>query len=76
MVQKLDIVQCCLGRVNRELLEISEENPELKRFVVPTGVELINAAKKAGMITSAVNCCNGRVGKEEREELISILGGS
>lgn len=67
---------CCNGRVGHRLLELAETKSELRRFIVPTGVELIKAASEVGITSqTACNCCNGRVGKRPMEELISVLGG-
>lgn len=76
--QKIKIVvNCCNGRVGRELIELAEQKRELQQYIVPTGVELLKAATEAGMTAAeAVNCCNGRVGKRPMEELITALGGS
>ncbi|MGB3904584.1 MAG: hypothetical protein WBB22_06635 [Anaerolineae bacterium] len=78
LAQELEhVVNCCNGRVGRRLLELAEQKRELERFVLPTGVELLNAATDVGMaIAATVNCCNGRVGRRPIEELTTMLGGS
>jgi hypothetical protein len=75
--QKLaHIVNCCNGRVGRELLELAEKSRELQKYVIPTGVEILKGVVEVGLsVEHKVNCCNGRVGKRPVDELIEVLGG-
>jgi hypothetical protein len=58
-------VNCCNGRVGRRMMELAAQDEGFAKLAMPTGVELIQAAAKAGLAASdTVNCCNGRVGRQ------------
>jgi hypothetical protein len=68
---------CCNGRVGRQMVEAAVANPEIRQFIHPTGVELIQRGLEAGLRAGdTVNCCNGRVGRGAMEELVTALGGA
>lgn len=70
-------VNCCNGRVGRNLLALAETSEVIRQAIAPTGVELINAAARAGVAGDAVNCCNGRVGSALNvQQLLTELGGA
>ena len=76
-MSKLDTtVNCCNGRVGRRLIEMATENEKMARLVMPTGVEILQAATKAGLtVGETVNCCNGRVGRSMNlQEIVKELG--
>jgi hypothetical protein len=69
-------VNCCNGRVGRNLLAMAETSEVIRQVIAPTGVELINAAARAGVAGETVNCCNGRVGSALNvQQLLTDLGG-
>ncbi|WP_026379561.1 hypothetical protein [Afifella pfennigii] len=58
-------VNCCNGRVGRRIMELAAQDERFARLAQPTGIELVQAAAKAGLAASdTVNCCNGRVGRQ------------
>ena len=70
-------VNCCNGRVGRELVDIAEKNQMVRELIAPIGVELMQKAAKANLLSKdTVNCCNGRVGRAAMEELVTALGGA
>jgi hypothetical protein len=70
-------VNCCNGRVGRELLDIAEKNAMVRELIAPIGVELMRRAAAANLLAKdTVNCCNGRVGRAAMEELVTALGGA
>lgn len=58
-------VNCCNGRVGRRIMELATQDERFAKLATPTGVEIVQAAAKAGLAASdTVNCCNGRVGRQ------------
>jgi hypothetical protein len=69
-------VNCCNGRVGKNLLALAETSAVIRQAIAPTGVDLINAAAKAGVAGETVNCCNGRDGSSMNvQQLLTDLGG-
>lgn len=76
MVHQLEhAVNCCNGRVGRELMLLAQEKPEVRDLIAPTGVEILRKGVEAGIrAKDDINCCNGRVGRNLMEEVVAALG--
>jgi len=73
---KGETVNCCNGRVGRQMAELIKEDKAVREIFAPTGVEMIARASAAGLLArETVNCCNGRVGRTAMEEVAQELGG-
>lgn len=69
-------VNCCNGRVGREMMELAQQREDVAKLIEPSGVSLLRASAEAGLRADlASNCCNGRVGRNMAEEIISAFSG-
>jgi hypothetical protein len=58
------------------MVELAQQSEAVARAIEPTGATLIRASVDAG-VEAAVgsNCCNGRVGRNLAEEVITAFSG-
>lgn len=70
-------INCCNGRVGRELVALAKERKDIQELIAPKGVEILRKGIEAGMrVKDDINCCNGQVGKNPIEDVVTALSGS